>query len=253
MPEALHPAILPRVREDSVSDLHLFDRDHALQSRDRNTGRETNPAGNARLLADRRLRGLWIDPDDLGTGALGRAERNALEMAALRLTSVLEHGCDAHGNSMRRELFKRMTVGAGSAETLSDSHPSVACDAMIPGGRANPRQMRQAMKRPGIEQEQLDDVEEVIIRTATKEYVIRDANVTAMTAQGQKIWTVVGEPIVRDRAGAKKAEGATSPTIPDEDVKLVAEKAGVSEEEARKALEDAGGEPAEAIIRLMSR
>src|SRR5256885_16929011 len=73
------------------------------------------------------------------------------------------------------------------------------CDAMIPGGRVNPRQMRQAMKRMGIEQEELDGVEEVIIRTATKEYVIRDANVTAMTAQGQKIWTVVGEPIVRDR------------------------------------------------------
>jgi len=124
---------------------------------------------------------------------------------------------------------------------------------MIPGGRANPRQMRQAMKRLGIEQEQMEDVEEVVIRTATKEYVIRDANVTAMTAQGQKIWTVVGEPIVRDRADAKKAEGPTSVTIPDEDVKLVAEKAGVSESEARKALEECGGEPAEAIIRLMSR
>ena len=124
---------------------------------------------------------------------------------------------------------------------------------MIPGGRANPRQMRQAMKRLGIEQEQMDGVEEVVIRTATKEYVIRDANVTAMTAQGQKIWTVVGEPIVRDRVGAKKPEGSAALTIPEEDVKLVAEKAGVSEEDARKALEDAGGEPAEAIIRLMSR
>ncbi|TLZ44372.1 MAG: nascent polypeptide-associated complex protein [Methanobacteriota archaeon] len=124
---------------------------------------------------------------------------------------------------------------------------------MIPGGRANPRQMRQAMKRLGIEQEQMDDVDEVIIRTATKEYVIRDPNVTAMTAQGQKIWTVIGEPIVRDRADAKKPEGAKALTIPEEDVKLVAEKAGVSEDEARKALEDCGGEPAEAIIRLMSR
>lgn len=124
---------------------------------------------------------------------------------------------------------------------------------MIPGGRANPRQMRQAMKRLGIEQEQMDDVEEVVIRTATKEYVIRDPNVTAMTAQGQKIWTVVGEPIVRDRADAKKSEGAKAPTIPEEDVQLVAEKAGVSEEEARRALEECGGEPAEAIIRLMSR
>lgn len=113
--------------------------------------------------------------------------------------------------------------------------------------------MRQAMKRLGIEQEQMDDVEEVVIRTATKEYVIRDANVTAMTAQGQKIWTVVGEPIVRDRADAKKSEDARALMIPEEDVQLVAEKAGVSEEEARRALEECGGEPAEAIIRLMSR
>ena len=124
---------------------------------------------------------------------------------------------------------------------------------MIQGGRVNPRQMRQAMKRLGIEQEELEGVEEVVIRTSTKEYVIRDANVTAMTAQGQKIWTVVGEPIVRERSDAKKPEGGNAPPIPEEDVQLVAEKAGVSEEEARKALEEAGGEPAEAIIRLMSR
>ena len=134
----------------------------------------------------------------------------------------------------------------------SRDHP-FPCDAMIPGGRVNPRQMRQAMKRMGIEQEELEGVEEVVIRTASKEYVIRDANVTAMTAQGQKIWTVVGEPIVRDRADAKKSESTKGPTIPEEDVKLVAEKTGVSEAEARKALEEAEGEPAEAIIRLMSR
>src|SRR6266513_900806 len=96
--------------------------------------------------------------------------------------------------------------------TFIQARPSIPRDSMIPGGRVNPRQMRQAMKRLGIEQEELAGVEEVVIRTATKEYV-----------------------------------------IPDEDVKLVAEKAGVSEEDARKALEEAGGEPAEAIIRLMSR
>jgi len=124
---------------------------------------------------------------------------------------------------------------------------------MIPGGRVNPRQMRQAMKRLGIEQEELEGVEEVVIRTASKEYVIRDPNVTAMTAQGQKIWTVVGEPIVRERANAKSTEPGKGPAIPEEDVRLVAEKAGVSDEEARKALEECAGEPAEAIIRLMSR
>lgn len=124
---------------------------------------------------------------------------------------------------------------------------------MIPGGRVNPRQMRQAMKRMGIEQEDLDGVEEVLIRTADKEYVIRGATVTAITAQGQKIWQVIGEPVVRDRADKKSAEAGKPTAIPDEDVQLVAEKAGVSEEEARKALEECGGEPAEAIIRLMSR
>jgi len=35
----------------------------------------------------------------------------------------------------------------------------------------------------GIEQEELEGVEEVVIRTANKEYVIRDPNVTAMTAR----------------------------------------------------------------------
>src|SRR2546427_9541594 len=126
-------------------------------------------------------------------------------------------------------------------------------DAMIPGGRVNPRQMRQAMKRMGIEQEELEGVEEVIIRTASKEYVIRDPNVTAMTAQGQKIWTVVGEPIVRDRADAKKPEAGQGAAVPGEGGQPGAEKAGGSEAEARKALEERGGEPAEAIIRLMSR
>src|SRR2546426_12349867 len=155
-------------------------------------------------------------------------------------------------NLMRPELFKHMTERSNAQNLYPSRDHPFPCDAMIPGGRVNPRQMRQAMKRMGIEQEELEGVEEVVIRTASKEYVIRDANVTAMTAQGQKIWTVVGEPIVRDRADAKK-EAMKGPTIPEEDVKLVAEKTGVSEAEARKALEDADGEPAEAIIRLMSR
>ncbi|HKZ89280.1 MAG TPA: nascent polypeptide-associated complex protein [Thermoplasmata archaeon] len=125
---------------------------------------------------------------------------------------------------------------------------------MIPGGRVNPRQMKQMMKRLGIEQEDLGEVDEVLIRTSDKEYVFRRVPVSAVTAQGQRIWQIIGEPIVRPRADvAKKPDSALAPVIPEEDVKLVAEKAGVSEDEARKALEDAGGEPAEAIINLMSR
>jgi nascent polypeptide-associated complex subunit alpha len=107
------------------------------------------------------------------------------------------------------------------------------------------------MKRLGIEQEEIADVEEVVIRTATKEFVFTKAQVTMMTVQGQKTVQIVGEPLIRAR---KEGAAKTAPAkveIPDEDVALVAEKAGVSEAAARKALEETGGEPAEAIIRLM--
>jgi nascent polypeptide-associated complex subunit alpha len=124
---------------------------------------------------------------------------------------------------------------------------------MIPGGRMNPRQMKQMMKRMGIEAEELDGVEEVLIRTATKEYLFTKAQVTMMTVQGQKTVQVVGEPLIRDRKDVAAKAPPAKVAIPEEDVLLVAEKAGVSEEEARKALEATNGEPAEAIIRLMSR
>ena len=124
---------------------------------------------------------------------------------------------------------------------------------MIPGGRLNPKQMKQMMRRMGIEQEEIEGVEEVVIRTATKEYIFTQAQVTMMTVQGQKTVQVVGEPLIRDRPGAKPSTAPAKLVIPDEDVALVAEKAGVSAAEARKALEAANGEPAEAIIRLMSR
>src|SRR2546428_12109486 len=154
---------------------------------------------------------------------------------------------------MKRELFKRMTARANPQKLYpSPDHP-FRCDTMTPGGRESPRQMRQAMERMGIEQEEPEGVEEVVIRTANKEYVIRDPNVTAMTAQGQKIWTVVGEPIVRDRADAKKPEAGQGPAIPEEDVQLVAEKAGVSEAEARQALEECGGGAPGAVIPLLKR
>ncbi len=120
---------------------------------------------------------------------------------------------------------------------------------MIPGGRMDPRQMRRMMKQMGIESEEIEGVEEVIIRTADKEYYFSDVQVTKVVAQGQTTFQVLGKPEER----AKGSGVAGKPSIPIEDIRLVAEKAGVSEEEARKALEECNGEPAEAIIKLMSR
>ncbi len=104
--------------------------------------------------------------------------------------------------------------------------------------------MKKMMKQMGIETEEIEGVEEVIIRTVSKEYVFRKADVTKTTIQGQETWQIVGEPEVGEKDEAL--------TIPAEDIKLVAEKANVSEEEARKALEECDGEPAEAIVKLMS-
>lgn len=115
---------------------------------------------------------------------------------------------------------------------------------MIPGGRVHPKQMKKMMKQLGIESEEIEGVEEVIIRTVSKEYVFKKADVTKTTVQGQETWQIIGEPEVSEKEGEVG--------IPLEDVKLVAEKANVSEEEARKALEECDGEPAEAIVRLMS-
>lgn len=114
----------------------------------------------------------------------------------------------------------------------------------------NPRQMKRMMRQLGIDTEDISDVEEIVIKTASKDYVFYGATVTKMTVQGQTTFQILGEPRIVEKASQTAPEEVT---IPDEDVKLVAEKAGVSEEEARRALQECGGEPAEAIIRLMSK
>ena len=126
---------------------------------------------------------------------------------------------------------------------------------MMPGMRGmNPRQMQQAMKRMGIKTEELKDVEEVIIRMQDKTLVITQPEVTLMEVQGQKTYQVVGdhEIIKGDVEVSTEPSEPAGIVIPDEDVELVASQANVSLEEARAALEECNGEPAEAIIKLMS-
>jgi nascent polypeptide-associated complex subunit alpha len=121
---------------------------------------------------------------------------------------------------------------------------------MMPGGRMNPKQMKAMMKRMGITQEDIEDVEEVVIRTRSKEIVFKDAVVTAMTVQGQKTFQVVGSPQERPRKKDEqpKEEGG----IPEDDIKLVMSQTGCSATEARKALEATDGAPAEAILKIMA-
>jgi nascent polypeptide-associated complex subunit alpha len=111
------------------------------------------------------------------------------------------------------------------------------------GGRGvNPAKMKQMMKQMGIDAKELKDVQEVIIRTADSDIVIENANVTIMKVQGSETYQIVGD--------AKEVPRELE--IPAEDVKLVMEQTGVSEEEARKALKSSNGDLAEAIVALSS-
>ena len=110
---------------------------------------------------------------------------------------------------------------------------------MIPG--MNPRQMRQAMKRMGIQQEELD-AKEVIIRLEDKEIVISNPNVSKVNMMGQDTYQVVGEEEIRELDSA--------PDISDDDIKTVIEQTGVSKEKAVKAIEKSKGDLAEAILKL---
>ncbi len=105
----------------------------------------------------------------------------------------------------------------------------------------NPRQMKQAMKRMGIQMDEIN-AESVVIKCADKDIVIENPQVVKTVMQGQVMFQISGN--VKEQVGEVKVE------ISEEDVKMVAEQAGVSEEKARTALEESNGDIAGAIMRL---
>ena len=119
------------------------------------------------------------------------------------------------------------------------------------GGGLNPRKMEQMMEQMGIDVEDVD-AEEVIIRTAEYDLVFNDAEVTKMDARGQETYQIIGSPEQVESGAAGGSDGASEaePSVPDEDVELVAERAGVDEDAAREALEDNDGDLAGAIADL---
>ncbi|WP_411963305.1 nascent polypeptide-associated complex protein [Haloferax sp. YSMS24] len=124
---------------------------------------------------------------------------------------------------------------------------------MFGGGGMNPRKMKQMMKQMGIDVTELD-AEEVVIKTADEELVFTDAQVTRMDAQGQETYQIVGEPETRALGagddGDDDAADEAAGEIPADDVAIVAQRAGVPEDEAREALEAEDGDLAAAIARL---
>lgn len=122
----------------------------------------------------------------------------------------------------------------------------------------NDRNMKLMMKRMGMTTETLTDVEEVIIRRAQDEMVVEKPEVTVITVQGVKTFQIVGETKSRPKGSGPTSTGsapaAPAPPAgpPEEDIELVMSQASVDRETAIRALKAANGEPAEAILKLMS-
>lgn len=102
----------------------------------------------------------------------------------------------------------------------------------------NPKQLKKLMKQ--LDMRQLDNVVEVIIRLEDREIIIKNPTVTVIKAMGEKIYQIAGG----------EEEEKLKLVISEEDIKLVMEQTGVDYETAKKALEEANGDLAEAILKL---
>ena len=102
----------------------------------------------------------------------------------------------------------------------------------------NPRAMKQAMKKLGMQQQDIE-ASEVIIKTADKEIICSHPQVSKINMMGQETWQITGEAQERSRE-----------LFSEEDIKTVMEQTGVSEDKAKEALTETSGDLAEAILRL---
>ena len=103
--------------------------------------------------------------------------------------------------------------------------------------KINPKQLEKMAKKMGIQSTQIE-AEEVIIKTHNSDIIIHNPQVARVNMMGQETFQISGEIEEREQAG-----------FSDADIEMVSEKAGVSQDEARNALQRYGG-IAEAIIGL---
>src|SRR3989344_6315647 len=90
----------------------------------------------------------------------------------------------------------------------------------------NPREMEKVMKKMGLKQEQID-AEEVIIICKDRKIIVESPQVTKINMMGQETLQIVGE--LREQ----KLEEFNK-----EDIEVVINQAGCTEEEAKNALKE---------------
>ncbi len=114
--------------------------------------------------------------------------------------------------------------------------------------KLNNRRMMEAMKRLGITQKEIDATE-VIIKTPEKLIVIKQPQVVKVNLMGQETFQVVG--IIEEKSLNDSNEDSNDEFNPSkEDIKIIMEKTGVSEEEAIRVLKKNKGDIAASILEL---
>ena len=111
---------------------------------------------------------------------------------------------------------------------------------MIPG--MNSRQLKQAMKKMGMQQENLD-AQEVIIRLPDRDIIITDADVAKVNMMGQETFQIAGGNI------SESVRDAT-PDIDEEDIQTVMEATSATYDEVKETIIRTQGDLAEAILEL---
>lgn len=104
----------------------------------------------------------------------------------------------------------------------------------------------------GIEVNELGEAD-VTIDFGDRKITLRRAKVVQVEGPIGKMYQIVGGEEVSGEAVPSAPGAEQGIEISEEDVALVAAQAGVSEEEARRALIEAGGDLARAILSLRSR
>lgn len=115
----------------------------------------------------------------------------------------------------------------------------------------NPRQMQRTMRSMGIKQTPIENVTEVIIRTRDRDIVIKGADVVCIDMKGSKSYQVSGQEEILP-AGSSGGSTESAITFSREDIELVMGQTGCDEAKAVEALEATDGQPAEAIVSIMS-
>jgi nascent polypeptide-associated complex subunit alpha len=110
---------------------------------------------------------------------------------------------------------------------------------MMRGGN---REMRRMLDKMGLEMKDLGSIEEVVIKTETKELYLIKPQVIEMKGKDSTIFQVVTTNIEEKQRDI--------PVFKEEDVILVMQQATVSKEKAIQALIDSKGDMAQAILNL---